>query len=733
MNFRLFYISVIILTLSSLNSAQLFSPEYGFSPYCDISKDVELVGHFISKDEIHFASFSNYSEFAEVQIRNELNAIPDLFILDSMQIGVARKIQSNKGDGKDAILFYARSTKKNDHRINIYYYKPSKIKPNNYKVIFSLIDDDVISGDAFRYYSFQDIPELRNLVIIHFADGFPNNSSYRGILGFDLNSEKVIWETKIAHQLSSSSIVKNTDNKQSIVLAGNAVDNYFAAYKNHFYNFSDSAELNNFNFDKNDPTYFDDSRPIIFEINPFNGQIIKKKIFGNPLDYTLIISSNFDDNKNYLLLRHRAEKDIEGAAFYSLDLDSFALAKIINFNNSLGLFSFTGNKLTYFDDKFIYKVSLANEKIDSVKNSFTLITDGINYMNSREFSNYFMAFDETDQKYIIDIDSKKVCEINFDNALNYFPEFGFFTKVLDRKNLFYKLTPLSFWNRFTQYTLLSFLIGLLVLLVVILVLWGYTMIISRNRILEQKNSLEETTAKLIQSEKLAVLGTVAGGVAHELNSPLGAIINSGQRLLESQPSLKENDNFNLILKASAKAKNIAEKFLLSTRGTASKYAESDLNEVFNDVMQIYERQFSLLGISINKEIKINKFLKIDYTKLNQIITNLLINSKDAVLEKNKSEKLISIIAYEKDFFCIFEIIDNGTGFKEQILDNKFKAFITTKEIGKGTGLGLWVIKKILDQCGGNIEIGNYNSGARVIIRIPVSNTERNYDKGKGSA
>jgi len=257
-----------------------------------------------------------------------------------------------------------------------------------------------------------------------------------------------------------------------------------------------------------------------------------------------------------------------------------------------------------------------------------------------------------------------------------------------------------------------------------MLLWINTLRVSWKKIKKQKDELESThselkeaTTKLIQAEKLAVYGTIASGIAHEINSPLGAIINSAQRIKGNKNSDFEK-NIALIEKAGKRAKSIIEKLLLGTR-KSQENTKTYLADVFSEWNDLSNKQFENLGIKIETKIDCTSLLAISSTELNQIITNLLFNARDSIMEKNGKNKSVFINSKQNKNNCVIIIQDTGSGFSQQKLDKPFKAFDTSKEKGKGTGLGLWVVKSIIDNIGGEISIKNYSSGAEVKIVIPI--------------
>lgn len=292
-----------------------------------------------------------------------------------------------------------------------------------------------------------------------------------------------------------------------------------------------------------------------------------------------------------------------------------------------------------------------------------------------------------------------------------------------RETKLYSIQQIPWYDRVSPTFLRNLTISFLSIILVTMLLWIITLRVSSKKIKRQKKEIEDThtelkktTSKLIRAEKLAVYGTIASGIAHEINSPLGAIINSAQRI-KNDPNADLEKNITLIEKAGKRSKAIIEKLLVSTR--KSNDDKTILADVLNDWKELSQRQFDNLGINFISDIKCDNMLAISSTELNQIFTNLFFNARDAITDNNSNIKEIYVSSQKTNDYCHILIQDTGSGFSMEKLKNPFEAFETTKEKGKGTGLGLWVVKSILDNIDGSIQIRNYEKGAEIKITIPL--------------
>jgi two-component system NtrC family sensor kinase len=259
---------------------------------------------------------------------------------------------------------------------------------------------------------------------------------------------------------------------------------------------------------------------------------------------------------------------------------------------------------------------------------------------------------------------------------------------------------------------------------IVLFFWVITMIISRRKIAERnkelsvkQNELEMATAQLIHSEKLAALGTVAASFAHQLNSPIGAILNSGQRLTENI----NNENLDLIIKSAEHCKSVIGRFLIASRTQRDDESSCcEFNDIWDNWRELFYNEFMNYKINIITEFSHSEnSIAIGAGEFQEILSNIMFNARDSIIEADNDEKYIKITTSDNDSFLNIVIEDSGKGFDEKIMDNLFDAFITTKKEGVGTGLGLWITRKLLNKVNGNISISNTANGAMIILNIPI--------------
>jgi histidine kinase len=243
----------------------------------------------------------------------------------------------------------------------------------------------------------------------------------------------------------------------------------------------------------------------------------------------------------------------------------------------------------------------------------------------------------------------------------------------------------------------------------------------------------ETEQQLIQASKMATLGEMATGVAHELNQPLSVIKTASsffiKKIQHKQPLDADVLN-NMLAKIDSnvdRASRIINHMREFARKSDMDLEKIQLNDVLEKAFEIFSQQLKLRGIEVVREIapglpKISG----DPGRLEQVFINLLLNARDAIEEKwagdpRESDKRIFLRTYSRGGEVICEICDTGKGVPVAFADKIFEPFFTTKEVGKGTGLGLSISYGIIKDCGGTIRVTpNSPCGACFIINFPVA-------------
>lgn len=232
----------------------------------------------------------------------------------------------------------------------------------------------------------------------------------------------------------------------------------------------------------------------------------------------------------------------------------------------------------------------------------------------------------------------------------------------------------------------------------------------------EKNKLEE---QLLQAEKMAALGQLASGIAHEINNPLTNIMLNAERLQKmiSDTSTRDVALEEIIQEAETTTK-ITRALLDYARQSEPNFTLININEIMESALNILS--FNLGSIKINKNYDHIPHIYGDYNKVLQVFINVLNNSIQAM--ENKGE--ITIHMANSDNFLKIGITDTGAGIPEKNLGKIFDPFFTTKKIGEGTGLGLSISQGIIKKHGGYINVESKESiGTTFTIGLPVGDRD----------
>ena len=241
----------------------------------------------------------------------------------------------------------------------------------------------------------------------------------------------------------------------------------------------------------------------------------------------------------------------------------------------------------------------------------------------------------------------------------------------------------------------------------------------RERVRLQRE-LGETQLKLLQSEKMASLGRLAAGVAHEINNPLAGILIYANILLEeTSPEDHRRQDLKEIVDQTLRCKDIVQELLDFSRQTRHRWVMTDLNQSIRQTIGLLGKQDLFRPIQLVEELDPDlPPLVADPGQVNQILMNLIINAVDAL----KAAGTLTVRTYPlPDSGKIgLEISDTGCGIPEENLSKIFDPFFTTKEVGKGIGLGLSTVYGIVQEHRGTIEVtSRVGQGTTFIIRLPV--------------
>lgn len=244
------------------------------------------------------------------------------------------------------------------------------------------------------------------------------------------------------------------------------------------------------------------------------------------------------------------------------------------------------------------------------------------------------------------------------------------------------------------------------------------------------DELRKSHSQLLQAGKMAVIGQLAAGVAHEINNPLTVILNNvelikiriNQDKKISQKELKEV--IQAIADSVTRCNKITKDLLGFSHISTGKFEKFSIAEAIIKVIELIRYEMSLENIRIKKELDPDMpFFKGDSLAMQQVFLNIIMNARWAIQEKSgrKGGDILISSQYDKDKNCIcVNISDTGIGIAKENINRIFEAFYTTKDIGKGTGLGLSIVYNIIKQHKGEIEVeSKENEGTTFKIKLSL--------------
>jgi signal transduction histidine kinase len=242
------------------------------------------------------------------------------------------------------------------------------------------------------------------------------------------------------------------------------------------------------------------------------------------------------------------------------------------------------------------------------------------------------------------------------------------------------------------------------------------------RVKEKATELEAAYQQVLQSEKMAILGYLSTGMAHDIRNPLN-IINLFLQILkdELEDDEKKQEYLSVISDNVTRINQILEKLLESSKRPSYQLKLHDINEIIKNTISLYEHQAFLQHVDIMTDLGADlPELEVDYNEIEQIFSNLIINSF-YVLSRGGT---ITIKTRFNDGSLIISVSDDGVGITKKDLDSIFDPFFTTKETKKGSGLGLSVVQRVVKTYGGTIdvtsEVGKYTTFS---IKLPFEDNK----------
>ena len=240
---------------------------------------------------------------------------------------------------------------------------------------------------------------------------------------------------------------------------------------------------------------------------------------------------------------------------------------------------------------------------------------------------------------------------------------------------------------------------------------------------ERTRDLERAQQQLVRSEKLASLGKLSAGIAHEINNPLTGILTFSQMLLDEFPADSEpHHDLEVIVRETIRCRNIVRGLLEFARQSAPEKQSVQINQLLRDILELVGKQELFQNIEITTSFDPDlPRLQVDGDQIKQVFFNIVVNAGEAMASGGHLK--LSTHLDRTGSKALVEFADNGSGIPEQALNNLFDPFFTTKEMG--TGLGLAISYGIIKAHHGNIEISStLGQGTRVLVSLPVEAHEQ---------
>jgi signal transduction histidine kinase len=226
--------------------------------------------------------------------------------------------------------------------------------------------------------------------------------------------------------------------------------------------------------------------------------------------------------------------------------------------------------------------------------------------------------------------------------------------------------------------------------------------------------------QIIQSERLAAMGQMIGGFAHELNNPLTAVLGMSDLLREGETNESRTKHLNMLHQQARRATEIVQNLMYFSRPPAPGKTPVNLSELVERTLHLHA--YSLRKSNITVDFLMEQELPqitADPHQLMQVFLNLMLNAEQAIREaRDKGTLRIRLRKTDGNIQVTFE--DDGPGIAPEILPNIFDPFYTTKRPGRGTGLGLSICKAVMKEHAGNIEAASAPSGGAVFtVTLPL--------------
>ena len=230
---------------------------------------------------------------------------------------------------------------------------------------------------------------------------------------------------------------------------------------------------------------------------------------------------------------------------------------------------------------------------------------------------------------------------------------------------------------------------------------------------------ERAEQTILKSEKLASIGRLASGIAHEINNPLTGVLTFSSMLLKDLQGTPYEPDLMVIRDETLRCRSIVRGMLDFSRETKPEKKKTDINRIIEDSLQILEKHMNFQNIIIEKRLDpAIREIPVDINQIKSVINNLSVNAADAM--PNGGRLTITSSWHSDNAVVVIKVRDTGVGISPQNMSRIFEPFFTTKDVGKGTGLGLAMTYGIIKGHNGTIDVwSKVGEGTEFTIQLPL--------------
>lgn len=238
--------------------------------------------------------------------------------------------------------------------------------------------------------------------------------------------------------------------------------------------------------------------------------------------------------------------------------------------------------------------------------------------------------------------------------------------------------------------------------------------------------LTEAQAQIVRSERMASVGRLAAGVAHEIGNPIAAILGMEDLLLDGGLPPDESRDFLVRMKRETERINTILRDLLDfarpeeSPESSGRFQPADVRQTIDEVVALAKPQKAFRDVAIEVSAEPGLSVMLPPARLTQVLLNLTMNAGFAMSRAQTKDARITLRAKRDGDRIVIEVEDEGPGVPEEMREQIFEPFVTTKDVGEGTGLGLSVCRGLVEAAHGTIELdASFESGARFVVTLPA--------------